>query len=379
MNGPADSEHTRLIAPYNRPHDALQNDDMQVKVFIPKTKDTLCEVLEFERLPLENSTNRKIFNSYDICFTLHSSTKLFTKRDVVAIEQFNVRGRSRYSNRHAPPPSQSASAHSLHISTSWLESLAKTVPAIWEHGIEMLDLVGKGSKKGEVQGEKPKNDTTVFQSSSCLHPFAQSYAPYTVHLSPLARSSGLAMDIFADTVKSHQYQGTKVETLSERIRFEDLAIEKYGTNDTAQSASNAYRLMPFTRAVFRDDRGNAWTIDSSFLEFVQSIIEYRGVFEPTVLPLIINVIATFVHNEPTSLTAIQIAKLPETIYIALAAGIKPSFEVIQSIPDALGALCLNQMGQDQLTSRPSITPALFSVFTSEAHLKVLLEKENAVS
>lgn len=54
-------------------------------------------------------------------------------------------------------------------------------------------------------------------------------------------------------------------------------------------------------------------------------------------------------------------------------------QVIQSIPNALGALCLNQTGQDQLTSRPSIIPALFSVFTSEPHLKVLLEKENAVS
>lgn len=87
-------------------------------------------------------------------------------------------------------------------------------------------------------------------------------------------------------------------------------------------------------------------IDSSLLKSVDKIIQYRGVFGPTVLPIgrlgtfytsyenhahllcaAINIVATFVHNEPTSLTAIQEAKLPETIYGTLEAGIEPSFEV----------------------------------------------------
>lgn len=41
-------------------------------------------------------------------------------------------------------------------------------------------------------------------------------------------------------------------------------------------------------------------------------------------------------------------------------------------------MCLNQAGQDQLAGRPSIIPGIFSIFTSDRHLKVLLEKENAV-
>ena len=52
-------------------------------------------------------------------------------------------------------------------------------------------------------------------------------------------------------------------------------------------------------------------------------------------------------------------------------------KVIQSIPNAIGALCLNQAGQDQLATRPSVIPALFSIFTSEKHLRVLAEKESA--
>jgi E3 ubiquitin-protein ligase HUWE1 len=41
-------------------------DDLHLNVFTPATKKTICEILRFERLLLENSTNRKMFNSYDV-------------------------------------------------------------------------------------------------------------------------------------------------------------------------------------------------------------------------------------------------------------------------------------------------------------------------
>ena len=53
-------------------------------------------------------------------------------------------------------------------------------------------------------------------------------------------------------------------------------------------------------------------------------------------------------------------------------------QVIQAIPNAIGALCLNTAGEDQLTARPTIIPGLFSIFTSERHQRVLQDKENAV-
>jgi E3 ubiquitin-protein ligase HUWE1 len=54
------------------------------------------------------------------------------------------------------------------------------------------------------------------------------------------------------------------------------------------------------------------------------------------------------------------------------------FQVIQSVSNAIGALCLNEIGQAQVARRPSLIPGIFSIFTSETHHKVLLEKENAV-
>ena len=41
-------------------------DSLQVKPFTQHVKDIILEILKFERLLLENSTNRKMFNSYDV-------------------------------------------------------------------------------------------------------------------------------------------------------------------------------------------------------------------------------------------------------------------------------------------------------------------------
>ena len=43
--------------------------------------------------------------------------------------------------------------------------------------------------------------------------------------------------------------------------------------------------------------------------------------------LAINIMSTFVHNEPTSLAIIQEAGLPEAFYKAIEAGLEPSIEV----------------------------------------------------
>jgi E3 ubiquitin-protein ligase HUWE1 len=102
----------------------------------------------------------------------------------------------------------------------------------------------------------------------------------------------------------------------------------------------------------------------------------------------------FVHNEPTSLAIIQESGLPSMFYQAIEIGIEPAIEVcnlpllwrmkeftaqvIQAIPNAIGALCLNEVGQAQLANHPSIIPSIISIFTSERHLKVLIDKENAV-
>ncbi|KAJ3790759.1 hypothetical protein GGU10DRAFT_281593 [Lentinula aff. detonsa] len=185
-----------------------------------------------------------------------------------------------------------------------------------------------------------------------------------------------------------------VEALVDRIEFEvDLDIREHGDQQKSRQIFGSHGELPVVRAavlkhVLRSMHrmmqssgtleGLRGLIDMSILKSIKKIIEYRGLFGPSVLPIAINIMATFVHNEPSSLTVIQEAGLPETFYKSIELGLEPAIEVLQAIPNALGALCLNEAGQAQLAAHPSIIPAIFSIFTSDRHLKILLEKENAV-
>jgi E3 ubiquitin-protein ligase HUWE1 len=119
-------------------------------------------------------------------------------------------------------------------------------------------------------------------------------------------------------------------------------------------------------------------IDSSLVKSIMLIMEHRALFGSSVLPLAINIMTTFIHNEPTSLHVIQEAKLPEVFYSAIESGLEPIMEVIQSVPNAMGALCLNQAGANQLLDRPQVLERFFGIFTTNKHVKLLQDKDNAV-
>jgi len=58
-------------------------DKLQVNVFTPMTKKTVSEILRFERLLLENSTNRKTYASYDV--RIHSYCSITLGRSVLTV------------------------------------------------------------------------------------------------------------------------------------------------------------------------------------------------------------------------------------------------------------------------------------------------------
>ncbi|KAF7321292.1 hypothetical protein MKEN_00649200 [Mycena kentingensis (nom. inval.)] len=185
-----------------------------------------------------------------------------------------------------------------------------------------------------------------------------------------------------------------VEALVQRIEYEiDVDLKEFGDEQRAQEVHAGHMELPVARAALLKHvlrsihrmmqssgtaEGLRGLIDMSILASLKKIIKYRGLFGPTVVPLAINIMATFIHNEPTSLAIIQEAGLPEVFFKTIEVGLEPSIEVIQAIPNAIGALCLNEAGVAQLEAHPSVIPAIFSIFSSEQHLKVLLDKENAV-
>lgn len=82
--------------------------------------------------------------------------------------------------------------------------------------------------------------------------------------------------------------------------------------------------------------------------------------------------ATFVHNEPTSLTILQELELPQTFYSELEKSYPTSFDVsrrpcsphvadsqiLATIPTAIGAICLNQTGLDYTLAHPQIVKGM---------------------
>ncbi|EMS22762.1 E3 ubiquitin-protein ligase HUWE1 [Rhodotorula toruloides NP11] len=142
-------------------------------------------------------------------------------------------------------------------------------------------------------------------------------------------------------------------------------------------------LKSFLRALQRLLAGSGTTeglrnvIDTSLLDSIKTVMQYRRVFGPQIFSLAANIAATFVHNEPTSLAALQEAKVPEIFYDSLEGVIPAANEVLQSIPHAIGAFCLNQAGLDQLLARP-LVDKYFEIFTTREHVELLRDRDSAV-
>lgn len=117
-------------------------------------------------------------------------------------------------------------------------------------------------------------------------------------------------------------------------------------------------------------------IDTSLVDSLKRIMEHRTAFGPQTLAHAINIMAVFVHNEPTLLATVQEKRLPDAFLASLQGEMEPSFEVITATTTAIGALCLNPAGLELFTSRP-VVPQLLSVLDSPRHHKTLLERDNA--
>ncbi|KZT62066.1 hypothetical protein CALCODRAFT_514427 [Calocera cornea HHB12733] len=185
-----------------------------------------------------------------------------------------------------------------------------------------------------------------------------------------------------------------LEVLVERIQYEvNRAIaEPNARGEPDNLPGSLYGRLPymqsmalknFLRSMHRmmqssgTSEGLRSLIDSSLSSSVKAIMTHRGLFGPHIFALSINIMATFIHNEPTSLGILQEQQVPETFYNAVTLGVEPVFEVIQAIPNAIGALCLNQAGQDMLSAKPQFISGWFGIFTSEKHVRVLQDRENA--
>lgn len=156
------------------------------------------------------------------------------------------------------------------------------------------------------------------------------------------------------------------------------------------------------------DRLMRQLIDSSqLLTALRTVLSNASIFGSTVWSMAVNVLTSFIHNEPTSYQVIAEAGLsdafletvagepaseetaaasasltdateprPKQVYNPrepgqpLATGILPVAEAISTLPPAFGAICLAEAGMKLFQSSKAL-PRFFEIFESPAHVKAL--------
>ncbi|KAJ3313756.1 hypothetical protein HDV04_001560 [Boothiomyces sp. JEL0838] len=116
-------------------------------------------------------------------------------------------------------------------------------------------------------------------------------------------------------------------------------------------------------------------IDSSLPKSLLIIFENSKLFGSIgVFGLAVNIMSTFIHNEPTSLSILQENQVISAFLNAANQELPVSAEVISAFPNAFGAICLNAPGLQAFTSANPMSNFL-SVLTKEDHLKTLLDND----
>lgn len=200
---------------------------------------------------------------------------------------------------------------------------------------------------------------------------------------PFSAAGGLT--VFVD--RAHKLVKSGVSISEARVNAGEMELQGLSSEQDQEMLS--FPEMTLLKSLFRclqrlmgsggSAEGVRNLIDSSLVESCKLVMQHRKVFGPQNLALAINIMLTFVHNEPTSLTVLQESKLPDAFYDAVSGDIEPSLDVLSAIPTAIGALCLNEAGLNHfIEHRLPLITHFFSIFTSEKHARVLNDRENAV-
>ncbi|KAK9246420.1 hypothetical protein V1506DRAFT_457070 [Lipomyces tetrasporus] len=109
-------------------------------------------------------------------------------------------------------------------------------------------------------------------------------------------------------------------------------------------------------------------VESSILNSLKKVISNSALFGTNVVSCAIDMMSTFIHNEPTSYTIIGESKLPQVFVDSIPELIKLSKTT--SIPHAIGAICLNNAGLD-LVQKSGALKKYFQVFKMHFHAQIM--------
>ncbi|KAF9291581.1 hypothetical protein BGZ88_006823 [Linnemannia elongata] len=117
-------------------------------------------------------------------------------------------------------------------------------------------------------------------------------------------------------------------------------------------------------------------IETTLPATLRDIMEHPSALGNSIYAHAINTMTSFIHNEPTSLSILQEAKIPQTLLASLSKDIPASNDVVMNLPGAFGAICLNASGLEMFTKDFDIKK-FFDVFTSVPHVRAFQDSDIA--
>ncbi|KAJ1919240.1 E3 ubiquitin-protein ligase tom1 [Mycoemilia scoparia] len=110
-------------------------------------------------------------------------------------------------------------------------------------------------------------------------------------------------------------------------------------------------------------------VETSLPKTLEKVIFHPECFGTNVYGVAIRIMSKIIYNEPTSLSILQESTLPSTFLSQVGEYIPYSSDTLIAIPNALGALCLNQPGFDQAVSS-NVLAKLFESMSSLSFVNV---------
>ncbi|KAF9909831.1 hypothetical protein EC991_008002 [Linnemannia zychae] len=117
-------------------------------------------------------------------------------------------------------------------------------------------------------------------------------------------------------------------------------------------------------------------IETTLPATLRDIMETPSALGNSIFAHAINTMTSFIHNEPTSLSILQEAKIPQTLLASLSKDIPASNDVVMNLPGAFGAICLNAAGLEMFTKEFDIKK-FFDIFTSVPHVRAFQDSDIA--
>lgn len=191
----------------------------------------------------------------------------------------------------------------------------------------------------------------ISQLDSLLYSFPDSYSVFF-------NANGLS--IIIDTIKN------LVEIISSSTEIVKLDLAK-------TKLKALLKMMMHLMQTSGTADGIRNLIDSSLPSSIKRIIESPDEFTHSLYSLSMLIMGTFIHNEPTSLTILQEAGLPQSFLASIQRRIPASANVISSLPHVFGAVCLNTNGLHMFTEAHTLE-TFFSIFTDPSYSTVLAEE-----